>query len=246
MKEFGYTLTEAIITVGIVGIIAALTVPNLATAYNKKTYTSSLASAINNFESAMTTMISREGVDNLFETEAWQAIKGSSTYSLNLNTTPTKIKNFMKKISNVLPLEKYEVSNWIINKLNTGTTTNTSVVRFKTKNGLIYAIGVNQSVGQTPKNELIFVNAGYYYTNKAGDVYIDVNGDKLPNRLGRDIFIFELADNGKLYAFGSKEQQYYSGKQESSFVEAKTKCKTNLDGTYCAAYLIENSYNMDY
>ncbi len=42
MKNFGFTLAEVLITLGIIGVIAALTLPNLIANYQKKVWATQL------------------------------------------------------------------------------------------------------------------------------------------------------------------------------------------------------------
>ena len=50
-KNFGFTLAEVLITLGIIGVVAAMTLPNVIAGYRKKTVETRLAklySSINN------------------------------------------------------------------------------------------------------------------------------------------------------------------------------------------------------
>ena len=63
MKRKGFTLAEVLIALSIVGIIAALTIPNMVTSYKKSVFGSSLAVAVSNFETAMQGMIIKLSVE---------------------------------------------------------------------------------------------------------------------------------------------------------------------------------------
>ncbi len=45
MKKIGFTLAEVLITLGIIGVVAALTIPTLVNNYQKKTYVTGLQRA---------------------------------------------------------------------------------------------------------------------------------------------------------------------------------------------------------
>ena len=69
-----------------------------------------------------------------------------------------------------------------------------------------------------------------------------------PNILGRDIFIFYLNEDGKLYPYGSKylanmsdEYEYW---KDSSKVEFA--CNDTKKGAGCTARLVENNFVVDY
>ena len=68
MKRLGYTLSEVLITLGIVGVISVMTVPSLVNEYNKQVYAKTLSVAVSDFEAAMKNMIHKEAVDDLLET----------------------------------------------------------------------------------------------------------------------------------------------------------------------------------
>ena len=60
MKKYGFTIAESIITMAIIGVVAALTIPPLTTNYRKQAYTCTLSAAVSNFEKAMSTLILKE------------------------------------------------------------------------------------------------------------------------------------------------------------------------------------------
>lgn len=105
MKRNGYTIAETIITLAIIGVVATLTLPTLATNYKKQAYASSLSTAIANFENAMTTTIMQDGVAELFETKAWKA---------------TDDKNFMKNLKLAYDTFSFSDDEYII-RLKNGT-----------------------------------------------------------------------------------------------------------------------------
>ena len=74
MKKLGFTLTEALLALAIIGVVAALTLPSVTLEHRKRTYSASLAAAVSDFETAMSTMIVREGVYDLPETRAWRYV----------------------------------------------------------------------------------------------------------------------------------------------------------------------------
>ena len=51
-KKSAFTLTEVMITVGIIGVISALTVPTLMSNYQRKALAVQIRNTANNFDSA--------------------------------------------------------------------------------------------------------------------------------------------------------------------------------------------------
>ena len=73
MKKLGFTLAEVLITLGIIGVVAALTAPALVMSSRNQANAAKLAVVMSNFENAFTSAIAQEGVDNLLRTRMWQA-----------------------------------------------------------------------------------------------------------------------------------------------------------------------------
>ena len=67
MKKFGFTLAEVLITLAIVGLIAALTLPGLNSNVNNRRIGPSLAKAINNLENANRMILVEEEIGTINE-----------------------------------------------------------------------------------------------------------------------------------------------------------------------------------
>ena len=65
MRKNGFTLAEVLITLSIIGVIAALTLPGLTTNTNRRSVGPALSKAIHNLEAANRALIQEEGVRNL-------------------------------------------------------------------------------------------------------------------------------------------------------------------------------------
>ena len=69
MKKFlAFTLSEVLITLGILGVVAALTVPDLVTSYQRKAQTVQLRKTISEIENALDLLITEEGKTSLAQT----------------------------------------------------------------------------------------------------------------------------------------------------------------------------------
>ena len=60
-KKSGFTLTEVMITMGVIGVISALTVPTLLNNYQRKALSLQLRKTVNDFTSAADLMMTEEG-----------------------------------------------------------------------------------------------------------------------------------------------------------------------------------------
>lgn len=70
MKKIGFTISEIIITLGIIGVISALTLPAFLSNNKEKMDSAKLNATINAFENAFGTLIANEAASNLSETSA--------------------------------------------------------------------------------------------------------------------------------------------------------------------------------
>ena len=177
-----FTLAEVLITLGIIGVVAALTIPTLVKDYQKKTYVAALKKS----HAELTEVFKR-----IKATENASTIRGSSLYQAILNDEDVydKFKNHMNIIKydkdlpyNYLFIDQLtEESNEIIDCTNSNC--------FQMTNGAIFNISPRSGL-QSRKNNLLF------------NITIDINGEKSPNRFGRDVFNFWMDDNGSLWGVG--------------------------------------------
>lgn len=247
MKSNGYTIAETVITLAIIGVVAALTIPAFVANYRKQTYASSLSNAVTNFENAMTTMMMQEGVNDLFDTKAWKSIESSGNYKLTMQSSSETIENFMNSLNTKLSIEGYETTKLSYkNFSNSNSSTSVSYgrpIRFQTKGGVEYAIYIDNVSKSKAKKEIEMLAKNCNYLNKAATVNIDLNGAKKPNLQGRDFFLFELGTDGILYPKYSRDWAVF---HDYSYTSPQTECVVNKNGDYCGAYLRLNGYKMDY
>src|SRR5574344_429982 len=74
-KKSAFTLAEVLITLGIIGVVAALTLPSLIENHNKKVWVTSLQKNYSVLEQGFQKMKADDGVDNLEDTEVFQGVK---------------------------------------------------------------------------------------------------------------------------------------------------------------------------
>lgn len=243
MKKFGFTIAETLVVLGVIGTIAMLIMPTFIANQRKQIYAQTLQIAITNFNTAMTNLIIKEGVDDLSETTAWTNINNGTLD----NSNEDDAKTFIANLNNTLKLTKYstdEFSSYL--PLSENPNENVDIgdpIRLFTKNGIEYKIEINRRNLRTISDEEA-LEENVNYTEQAATVYIDINGEAAPNIMGRDLFQFDLGVDGILYAYGDFNYSNYHN--NINFKTPETGCLNDRNGSYCAAYLIENNYNMDY
>ena len=99
MKKFGYTLAEVLITLTIVGVVAALTIPTLVANSRNKANASKLSATITAVENALTSMMASDGVNDLTETVYY--------------SKASKPKEAMAELSNYLKISSSDGENCV-------------------------------------------------------------------------------------------------------------------------------------
>ncbi len=165
MKKHSFTLAEVLITIVVIGIIAAITVP-VVMANHKRTET---ASKLKKFYSTMSNAIALQEIQSGLKTYEWQ-YPPSRTYDEN--------KEYIEKyILNNINYVNYEpVNQKYISELE-------DTPNFSASGCLVNSNDVQ-----------VHLNDGSMFSSCEGPDWLmfDVNGDKGPNKFGRDVFVFAI------------------------------------------------------
>lgn len=262
MKKIGFTIAEILIAMGIIGIVTALTIPTLVQNNKKLVFAKTLVTTVGDFEVAMKTLMVTEDVSNLWETETWSDLD-------ERNLGNETVANFVQNMQEIIPFESKGLSKDFyesgITRLNNTPDDGNDLENaraFESKNNIVYHIEIlnadktpTTGVGAAarPIREIDVLGRGGNLSKIAAHVTIDINGSDRPNVIGRDIFKYVLGADGKLYPLHGRDHCVFEDIQgavaaEPSYVSPAEFCNTDndRDGDYCAAYLQENGYNMDY
>ncbi len=216
-RKCGFTLAEVLITLAIVGVVAALTLPNLIADYKKKSDVVKLKKAYTTLQQAWR----RSEVDN-GPSEHWEDAytMGSQAYFE---------KYWKPYFNNPILCNTYQECGFeddlpyvTLNGLNMDTYVVSPYARstFYLLDGTMY---------------VIFVSGGS--DNAASKtVWIDINGSKKPNILGRDLFYFQRIEEQGLVP---------SGWDESASNVMKN-CSLSDSGKYCARRIMMEGWEMNY
>ena len=181
-KAKGFTLAEVLITLGIIGVVAALTIPTLMTNYKKKQYYTQFMKARSALENAIKLYEDEHGI--LFDIN-WNTGEGEEL-------TGEKVKNLAAYFhgSQLVTDDNYEDMLSGYNKI--------EVTRNYDGSGEKYdAGGMYDEMFVGPERGFI-TNDGMLYIMNFDDGfgnggYVDINGPNSgPNIYGRDIFVFYL------------------------------------------------------
>lgn len=214
-----FTLAEVLVTLGVIGVVAALTIPSIMRKYQNMQYLTALKKAYANANQAFAKMAADAGCPGDLS-----CFFDSSDY----NIMGDKIASYFKTVK---VCRKGDASACFYGNTNMyydgtgGTNTavlgSSQVYRFITADGIAFLLsGFNQNC------------ASNYCLS---DVYIDVNALQKPNFLGRDSFWFQVVPKKFLSA----------GTWDPAFAWAKCN-ETHKSGTNCASRIIADGWQMKY
>jgi len=188
MKTFrAFTLAEVLITLGIIGVVSALTLPTLIGNYQKQVLVNQLRKSYSVLSQAFERMMHEEKAVNFSETDFWtECYHGSSS---------SQCQNILNKYIKLTNSEYISGSVRAYNTLSCSSSGREySCYKSNTTNSE-YTRGILVSL---PDGADVYMN-GYTLT-------IDVNGAQKPNTFGRDLFVFMVSSDGYLNA----GNDYYS------------------------------------
>ncbi len=204
-KKAAFTLAEVLITLAIIGIVAALTIPTLITNYQKKQTASKLKQAYSIISQALTMAQAEHG-----DTTTWEVagIYGTPTDDANFNhkdaLTKFAAKYFIPylKVSEDFGYKKEQTVNYdgpynpVTN--NYALTRGSFKYRILLSNNILISVGIGTSGcigGTNPDGSCVSIE----YRNIIFEV--DINGFEKPNTLGKDVFYMTFDLRKKVFGF---------------------------------------------
>lgn len=255
MKKNAFNFSEVMITMSVIGVVAALTMPGLVAHYHEKEYVTQLEKSLSQFEQAMQNIMFRHECTDIDCTGVFRSnssdAEWNNKFSEEMNKS-IKIVRTAKSGEAMMPNLK---SKYLKPKDTLLTTASdwrsTSGFKFMTPDGVFYLV--------EPKG-CVAVAHQYISTinNLCAEVLIDVNSERRPNQYGRDIFKFIVAQNGHLYPlYGRDYAKAYSGNTTGSDYWRNNEelcagdkklydAPANVSGDGCAARIMEEGWKMNY
>lgn len=250
MKKFGFTLAETLVALAIVGVVSALTIPQLATNHQKNVCAAALSVAVSDFESAISNLMTDEEVNDFFQTTAAKNIATSDVIKL-LDTI--ELTGYTEKWSDYysgITVKDIAGNSWNVSNDDAFEYFQSEPSVLETKKGITYWVAAIPDKNDNWKTEANALSNGVSIT-KYVEFAIDVNGKKKPNIIGRDIFFFLLGSDGILYPAGGRDYAYVMYNDATKYWNLNTSdcaCtdSTKKEGYGCTARLLEHSYKVDY
>lgn len=252
-RLLAFTLAEVLIVVGVIGIVAALTIPTLINKVQKMEMLSALTKFYSTQDDAWAKVLVSYGVEDLQYTGIFQDMSDTECSTSDLTTTTCK--NFVNELRNGFKFGVITSGHYPIYYIDGSAYADKSnISMFKFYDGSLLFDGTfNRRSTSEGHDEEIKKNGGHMFANQ-GSFFVDVNGFKNPNRIGRDIYQFYLGGNGKIYpAHSSETSLFFYGNLNSSWKTDKSYCGTTnskdltgVTGIGCGARIIDESWQMIY
>ena len=160
-KKVAFTLAEVLITLGIIGVVAALTIPSVIINYQKKETVTKLKKVYTTLSNAAEMSIAENG-----DMKGWDWTLAQTDVDKFVETYYVPYLSISEK---KWPNENYRISNLA---------------------GRLMISNYSQLVSVILSNGQIIIfkvahDTGYMW------IFADINGTKGPNRVGKDVFVFD-------------------------------------------------------
>ena len=210
----GFTLAEVLITLGIIGVVAALTLPILIGNYKKTAYVTGLQKAYSVLNNMTKNAMAKDEVSTFIDSDLGQAWNegygGADNFENQLRRFfPNAVEFFKNEHYCSLYCRKLYKNSIDVSNCEYDRRKGLSRVSFNSNcvlssDSILYCFRVNRIDPQDGDREFAGSAAPFTDYGFARQIMVDVNGFKRPNQLGRDIFFFAIgAKSGKVVPDGS-------------------------------------------
>ncbi len=204
MKKYGFTMAEVLITLGIIGIVAGMTLPSLINNKRNKALETAFKKNYSVIEQALNMYYAHNGERLTKDIIQRGYLKANIIEYFNVLVDCGRGSE-----SSASALEKTCIPNYENNGDIDKNSTN-----YKTFNGK-----TNINLSPFDDGQFVLNDGSLILLEDAGSrnlyISVDVNGYKQnPNRLGQDLFMFQISENGKLLPMGAEGTTYYSENDE--------------------------------
>ena len=231
MRKNDFTLAEVLITLGIIGVVAAMTMPSLVVKHQEKVAVTALKKFYTSISQAYSYAKYEHGTpDNWYSNMSGVSQNEKNMVMTDIFAQYMKIDKICYANKGCFPDVMYKKIDGN-NTVNWDAKTNGLVSKLRTSDGMSVFF---YSYGSTPTS----TGTGFLQES-FGALSVDINGYKLPNVQGRDMFSFTITKEG-IVPLGTATAM--TG-QEFKKVCNRINCQGYCEG--CTAWVLYNE-NMDY
>ena len=225
-KALGFTLAEVLITLGIIGVVAAMTLPSVILNYQKNVTVTQLKKAYTTISQALVMAQKDYG-----DMAGWGYVSG-----LDASETNSALNNFANKylIPNIKKVENcpsgtsgrtkcsYEIYNRDGSLRVSANQSSYNDYRFIMNDGMVVKLAYDNDGGA---NHGGVTKYGYIIF-----IMVDINGKKGPNIYGRDVFTLIIEPNS------SKINMYGIGQTRENLLNGARGCKYDSNNKFSGGW----------
>ena len=246
-RTFGFTLAEVLITLGIIGVVAAMTMPALVQNQQKR----SLEVATQKFYSMMSQAVKQYmadyGIDDLRNSPLASDNYGDD-YDENGDHIPANgaiesIRDFMTKYLKVVKECDHDANDCFAPEYKAWDGSD-GYGNFKTLTSYDDYRDYVLADGS-------IIRIGYYLTENPIELYVDINGKKGPNRIGYDLWSMSIFYDGSIDECELKPECKRDNECPYAYSPSETRAwrfENCQNGAYggCFGHFLENGFKFDY
>ena len=207
-KNYAFTLSEVLITLVIIGVVAALTIPNLMQKYQEQTTVKKVQKFYSNLSNAYSLAMKENGALSDWELTGVTIESAEKLYKILFKPYFKIAKNCeINNTDNCIPNVKYK-------HLNNGNYSNSNTS---------YKIVLDD--GST-----VWFRGSFNSSDNRTAIFYDINGQTEPNQWGKDLFLFAI-NNDKVFPTGIQSGKY-------SIYPFNSYCIRTGNGYGCAAWVV--------
>ena len=226
-RRVAFTLAEVLITLGIIGVVAALTLPTVIQNYQKQVTVNKLKKAYSVLGQVAQKSIAGNGAIDFTTGEKLDATTVEKFFATYWLPYFNGVKVFPDRQQPSLNnnLGQYKYRNGYLEIYSIGTIYDNGRIFFSTIDGTTYAVSImSWKAGENG-------NVAVYATSQT--VRVDINGIKPPNTYGKDVFNFEV--------------DFEKGIARPSCANCETSHINNIcnaNGNYCSTKIIRDGWKI--
>lgn len=186
-KNKGFTLAEILLALTIIGVVAAITIPNIVNHYKDEVTVRIVTKFYSNVAQAYTKLLAEEGPPDIWEGLTESTVTNGKIFYEQFKPYLIIQYDCSNNKPGCFPSSRYKT---LSGELSSNFTT------AKERYNAILNDGAAISFLAHPKSKIDKADIANNRENNYGVVYIDVNGSKPPNVHGKDLFGFDITKHG--------------------------------------------------
>ena len=215
----GFTLAEVLITLGIIGVVAAMTIPNLITKIGEKRTVSQLRATHSILSQALRLAEEEHGDASGWTQEVWSE-KGAKEIADKLKPS----------IKIAIDCGTYDPNGYCIQRKYQRRNGQAHDIDYATDKRYYKVVLLNGTAIWWKSTDIVEKQKGGYIS-----FFVDTNGTNMPNQWGQDLFLFTY-DQNSIRPLGAPDSIY----------PYETSCKPKNSTGYGCAYYVLQTQSMKY